>query len=470
MLKLHKIFIYITLFASMAINPLLAQTAKESIFSDVQKMIDKVKEEGGELLSPEMYKKAMENFKEANDYYVNNESTRDIREKLTEAQKYCNRALEVIKLGTITLKDAMQAREDAMSVEAGTYAINLMKEAEEKFHEAALELEDGDIEDARDAGSEAESFYRQAELKSIKDQILGESRRLVLQAQNEDCLEFAPKSFQYAQTLLNEGEDMLTNNRYGKDEAKQKATECEYQAVHAMYLTQQIRVLRDDEKNWEKLILGYEDILTGFSAQFNEQARFEAGMNETVQFVQGKISKVQEENNRLMSQIGELQEEYNVVKEEATVSSAELAKKQEREAKIEKVKAMFSAKNAKVIFDGDNLVIRLHGLNFPTGKAIIQPEYFSLLTKVQDAIKVFPESHILVEGHTDSQGNANTNKSLSEERASAVREYILANMNIDRDQVTSIGYGSAKPVASNKTADGRALNRRIDVLIDLSID
>jgi outer membrane protein OmpA-like peptidoglycan-associated protein len=150
------------------------------------------------------------------------------------------------------------------------------------------------------------------------------------------------------------------------------------------------------------------------------------------------------------------------------LSSAELAKKEELESKIEKVKTLFTASEAKVAYDSENLVISLHGLTFPSGKSIIQPEYFSLLSKVQEAIKTFPDKHILLEGHTDSQGNAATNKRLSEERASAVREYIIANMGISREQVTSVGYGSEKPVASNKTSEGRALNRRIDIVIDLS--
>ena len=123
---------------------------------------------------------------------------------------------------------------------------------------------------------------------------------------------------------------------------------------------------------------------------------------------------------------------------------------------------------AKVVFDGDNLVLHVYGINFLSGRAIIQPEYFSLITKVQESIKIFPDRHILIEGHTDSQGNASTNKRLSEERASAVREYIVANMSLNREQITAVGYGSAQPIASNKTEEGRAKNRRIDVVINLS--
>ena len=91
-----------------------------------------------------------------------------------------------------------------------------------------------------------------------------------------------------------------------------------------------------------------------------------------------------------------------------------------------------------------------------------------MLRKVQEAIKEFSDSQVLLEGHTDSIGNPGTNKRLSEERAKAVREYILANMEIERAQVSAIGYGDTKPVASNKTVEGRELNRRIDVVISLT--
>jgi outer membrane protein OmpA-like peptidoglycan-associated protein len=291
---------------------------------------------------------------------------------------------------------------------------------------------------------------------------------LVNEAREQGCPEVAPSTFLYAQNLLNETEELLVNNRYAKDEATLKAEECEYEARHAMYLTQLINTLRDDEKNWEKLQLGYEDLLTGFATQFNENPRYDTGMNEAVTTIQSNIIELQTERDRLRAEVAKLQEEYDVVREEATLSSAELAKKAELDSKLEKVKSLFTASEAKVAYDSESLVIRLHGLTFPSGKSIIQPEYFSLLSKVQQAIKTFPEKHILLEGHTDSQGNAETNKRLSEERASAVREYIIANMGMSREQITSVGYGSEKPVASNKTTEGRALNRRIDVIIDLS--
>ena len=120
-----------------------------------------------------------------------------------------------------------------------------------------------------------------------------------------------------------------------------------------------------------------------------------------------------------------------------------------------------------MIYEGENLTIRLYGLNFPSGQAIIQPEYFSLLTKVQRAINEFPDRYILIEGHTDAVGNPESNKLLSERRAEVVKEYLLANMNLRPQQIAHYGLGDQRPVASNRTIEGRAKNRRIDVVISL---
>jgi len=464
MLKNFFILLIVAVFVSLS----SAQTAKDSIFGDVEKMIEEAREQGAELLAPESFKMAVESFNEANEYYRNNESTRDIREKLTEAQQHCNRAMEVVDLGKISLKDATQSHYDAMKAKADSYAPELFKEGQELFRDATVELEDGDIEGARDKGSEAEKLFRQAELVAIKASILGESRRLIEEAKEKECPEVAPNTFNYAQSLLNEVETLLTNNRYAAEEATAKAAECEYQARHTMYLTSEIKAHKEDEKNWEKLLLEAEDVLTGFAGQFNETPRYDNGLNDAIGLIQTKITEVLTENDELRAKVTNLQEKYEVVREEAVLSSTELAKKQELEANISKIKAKFSPGEAKVVFDGDNLILHVYGINFPSGRAIIQPEYFSLLTKVQESIKIFPDRHILIEGHTDSQGNASTNKRLSEERASAVREYIIANMNMNREQITSVGYGSAQPIASNKTSEGRAQNRRIDVVINLS--
>jgi OOP family OmpA-OmpF porin len=78
---------------------------------------------------------------------------------------------------------------------------------------------------------------------------------------------------------------------------------------------------------------------------------------------------------------------------------------------------------------------------------------------------VFPACTVLVEGHTDSHGSDELNQKLSQERADAVKQYILANMDLPPSSIDAAGFGESKPIASNETPEGREKNRRIDLVI-----
>ena len=102
---------------------------------------------------------------------------------------------------------------------------------------------------------------------------------------------------------------------------------------------------------------------------------------------------------------------------------------------------MFSRKEAQVLREANDIIIRLVGLNFAVGRSTIDPKHFQLLTKVQNAIRVFPESALTIEGHTDSYGSDQANLALSEKRAAAVKQYLLANMGLTPSKVGAVGFG-----------------------------
>jgi outer membrane protein OmpA-like peptidoglycan-associated protein len=106
-------------------------------------------------------------------------------------------------------------------------------------------------------------------------------------------------------------------------------------------------------------------------------------------------------------------------------------------------------------------VFKVEGVNFKTGSAEITAESYQILDKVYDQLEAFPASEFEVSGHTDNKGQAKSNLKLSKDRAQAVVDY-LVNRGIAASRLKSIGYGDTRPVASNETADGRALNRRIE--------
>ena len=106
-------------------------------------------------------------------------------------------------------------------------------------------------------------------------------------------------------------------------------------------------------------------------------------------------------------------------------------------------------------------VFVLEGVNFESGKATITPDSYISLKKVVDIMETFTDATFEIVGHTDNQGNKAKNKQLSADRAEAVKNFLVEN-GISESRLTTSGMGDSKPVASNKTPEGRAQNRRIE--------
>jgi OmpA-OmpF porin, OOP family len=106
----------------------------------------------------------------------------------------------------------------------------------------------------------------------------------------------------------------------------------------------------------------------------------------------------------------------------------------------------------------------LEDCNFETGKATLQPSSYEVLDELVAYLVRKDDERIELGGHTDNVGTAAKNLKLSEDRANTVRAYLLTK-GIDPLRVTAKGYGMSKPIASNKTAAGKAQNRRTEVKI-----
>ena len=108
--------------------------------------------------------------------------------------------------------------------------------------------------------------------------------------------------------------------------------------------------------------------------------------------------------------------------------------------------------------------VRLNNIFFETGKADLKKESFVELDRVVKFLSDNPNVHIELSGHTDNVGNKDFNKSLSQQRADAVLAY-LTQKGIDTNRLVSKGYGMEKPVSTNDTDEGKALNRRVEFTI-----
>jgi OmpA-OmpF porin, OOP family len=114
----------------------------------------------------------------------------------------------------------------------------------------------------------------------------------------------------------------------------------------------------------------------------------------------------------------------------------------------------------------DTGMIRLHEVNFATGKAVLTPDSYPALDEVGNILLKWPELKVEVGGHTDSQGTPAKNQKLSEQRAQAVLDYLKGKFpDLKADQYTAKGYGQTKPIAPNNTSLGRAKNRRVEFVV-----
>jgi outer membrane protein OmpA-like peptidoglycan-associated protein len=142
-------------------------------------------------------------------------------------------------------------------------------------------------------------------------------------------------------------------------------------------------------------------------------------------------------------------------------SEARRQAREAAEAKISQIEGVQAQKTDK------GLVLTISGsVLFPTGKSELLPAAKERLADVAKALKD-DKGTLLVVGHTDSQGSHDTNERLSEARAKAVRNYLVGE-GIEDERIRSEGMGESMPIAENTTPEGRATNRRVEIILEAS--
>ena len=457
---------------------------RDTFFKEVDVARAAAEAANAELLAPRSWERGVKEYDDAQTALERGRNIETVRSNAAEATNHFKTAARSAELAATALAQVMKSRQDAANARAPELATDIWAEAQRKFGDAIRLLERGDLKNAKRKDIEATSLYRDAELVAIKAQYLTETRQLLADADRARVGRYAPVTLGKAKQLLADAERELSENRYDTDLPRSLARQANYEAKHAIYLSEVVRNVRDKKMTTEELILAWEQPLSAIAGAADVVPDMEDGPDSLAEELVSYVDQLRRDKQRLEQEtseneirIADMEAELAALDERlggATEERAALVQRLEAQERVkqqfEQVERMFNTEEARVFRQGDSVILRLVGLSFDSGASQIKPNNFELLAKVEKAIDVFPRSELTIEGHTDSHGGDELNQKLSQDRAESVKQYMVNAMRIPTYRLIATGYGETRPVASNETASGRARNRRIDIVIKPNLD
>jgi len=194
--------------------------------------------------------------------------------------------------------------------------------------------------------------------------------------------------------------------------------------------------------------------------------RYEATYGTQAVYQDSMITALQVEVSSLHQKLWQTELRAGVAEADRSAAETVLTLKQQREQAINQLRSSFAPDEADVRLTNDgSIVMRVYGISFGIGSAKLQAGQSDLLAKLTAAIELFPHSTVRIEGHTDNTGSRETNLRLSQDRAATVARRLEKDLGLFLESIATEGFGPDKPLALNSSAEGRARNRRIDVVI-----
>lgn len=448
----------------------------ENQLSDTEAMFQQARIDNWDLYAPKAYEEARKNLDNALEKFRKGGKIEDIRKEMDKARTSLAAAERHVEIGAVVMTEAITARADALAAGAPDHSAEEWKDAKKTMHEAGRSVEQGDSNEARKKATKAEDQFRAAEMTAIRVSLLGAAREARDAAQEADADEKSPQTFAEGVKALESAESTLKGDRYQRGEARDHAKAATDAFQHATYIAGLVdHVEADKSERFEDLQRQHEAVLAAAAATLNMRVDFTEGIPRAGADLLAGLESLKTDRNNLRDELNatadradSLSQALAQVEQKKQSVTAEMQIEQKRQRDLRELEDLFTSDQASVVRQGDEVICRIYGLSFPVGSSEIQPQNFELLTRIQRALRIFPAANVVVEGHTDAVGDDDLNQRLSQERAEAVRQYIVANMPNAAMRIRTEGYGESSPLTSNDTAAGRAKNRRIDIrLTDL---
>jgi OOP family OmpA-OmpF porin len=371
---------------------------------------------GYEVLDSENFNKSKKYLSEAKEGLKDNDDQKDILDDLRISKGYFEKAEKNFNERRAKLEPVLVTRNQALIA-----GIEKYPKFENKWKEAEEEMKTLSTKNSNDIDStelkDLEARYSELELDAIKAQYLSVAETTITNAKEKNAESKAPKSLKQAQTTYDAAVSKISANRNSPEFFNSDVIKANYQAT---ILDNVMGYVKDDK--------------------YSEQA--------AIELVHQK-EKIGMLDNRVAAQGDQLAQTESQL---ALKDALDIASKQ------------FKKSEADVYQQGNNLIIRLKAINFATGQAALPANATPLLRKVEMVAEGLDAKKVVVQGHTDSVGSKTVNQKLSMERAKTVATYLEQN-GFNEAEIKVEGYGDTKPLTNNKTAENKAQNRRIDIVI-----
>ena len=456
-----------------------AQDLRTPLFQAADTALAAAEGADAQVLAPVAWEAGMRAYTAAEDDLARGRSINRIQGRLADAEAAFNRAAATATAAAAAFATLLQTRRQTLDARADVFAVDLWNDAEDAFRAVSRRLESSPSAYLGDRTAAVESLYRDAELTAIKAQHLSQTRALLAQAAVDRVPQYAPRTHAEAEALLARAEAALDEDRYDVEPARQLAQQAAYETRRAITMAGRVLELVDRNRTVEDLMLEYEQGFAEIAAAAGHDARMDAGPDPLVAELVAEIEALRQRERQLQidvdesrvriagleEEIRELDDQLGGVFRERVALVQQLEAEERVRERFERIENLFAVGQAEVTREGDSVIVTLTGLTFASGSSEIDAAHAPLLAAVGEAVNVFPLSSVVVEGHTDSNGGANSNMSLSRSRAEAVGDYLSERLGVAGERISSLGYGETRPVANNETAQGRARNRRIEVRI-----
>lgn len=349
------------------------------------------------------------------------------------------------------LMEVLDARERAYDAGAAELYAESMADMDNDLRKAAGLVERDKLEDVKQRRPRLLAGYEQLELAALKEGTVDAAKAAIAKAKENGAPKLAPKTYKAAEEEMSLALSILDADRSQTEKANVHARRARWLAERSSAVTELIKDFDRRKYTREDVVLWYQEQLSEINVPIGGELPFDERNRDVVLGMRQSIEDLVKQRDATAAARSQYEQELSMTAEQRNA--------------IDKVQSMFTSAEANVFQQRNNVLIAAHGFRFPPGGSELETQNFVLLNKIIQAINTFPESRINVSGHTDSTGSAAINQTLSELRAGNVAKFLSEVGGIAAERISINGYGKERPVASNETAEGRAANRRVEILI-----